>query len=170
MRARPRFSFLLTVLLASFLALASDCDDDDLTGIVDDAEWDATLTGTAERPDPVTTVATGVALFDFDGATVRYQIEVEDIDDVTLAHIHAGDATVAGPIVVELFNADGNPVSFGDRDELVEGTFTAADLQAAGGITTLEALMEAMGDGLTYVNVHTSTNPSGEIRGQIEGR
>ena len=167
MRARPRLSVLLTVLLASSLSLASDCDDD-LTGVLEGAEFDADLTGAAERPDPVTTDATGDAFFDVEGATIRYLIEVEDIDDVTLAHIHNGDDDTAGPIVVELFNAGGNPVSFTDRDELIEGSFTAADLVAAGGITTIDALIDAMEAGTVYVNVHTSDNPSGEIRGQIE--
>lgn len=167
MRTSLTLPLVLMVLLASTLMMAGDCDDDP-TGIVDDAEFEASLSGAAERPDPVTTNATGDAFFDLDGTTFRYLIEVEDIDDVTLAHIHNGNATVAGPIVVELFNAGGNPVSFTDRDELIEGSFTAADLEAAGGITTLDALIDAMEAGTVYVNVHTSANPSGEIRGQIE--
>lgn len=150
------------------LALAQGCDDDDLTGIIDIAEFTADLTGAAERPDPVSTDATGDAFFDVDGATIRYLIVVEDIDDVTLAHIHNGDDDTAGPIVVELFNAGGDPVSFTDRDDLVEGSFTAADLEAGGGITTIDALIDAMEAGTVYVNVHTTDNPGGEIRGQIE--
>jgi hypothetical protein len=167
MRTRPTVPFLLTVAMASILSLGSDCDDD-ITGIIQGAEFAADLTGAAERPDPVTTDATGDAFFDIEGQTIRYLIEVEDIDDVTLAHIHNGDDDTAGPIVVELFNAGGTPVSFTDRDELIEGSFTAADLQAGGGITTIDALIDAMEAGTVYVNVHTTDNPNGEIRGQIE--
>ena len=158
----------LTGILSFALILGGGCDDDDITGIFEDAEFEASLTGAAERPDPVTTDATGDAFFDLDDTTFRYLIEVEDITDVTLAHIHNGDANTAGPIVVELFNADGNPVSFTDRGDLIESTFTAADLQAGGGITTLVGLLDAMEAGTVYVNVHTTANPSGEIRGQIE--
>jgi phosphoribosylformimino-5-aminoimidazole carboxamide ribonucleotide (ProFAR) isomerase len=86
---------------------------------------------------------------------------------VTQAHIHVGDANTAGPIVVELFNAGGTPVSFTTRGELVDDTFTEADIQAAGGIETLDDLLDAMEAGNTYVNVHTSANPAGEIRGQL---
>jgi hypothetical protein len=166
MRASPTVSLLLVAIIA-ILSLGSECDDD-ITGIIEGAEFSADLTGAAERPDPVTTAATGDAFFDIEGQTIRYLIEVEDIDDVTLAHIHNGDDDTAGPIVVELFNAAGNPVSFTDRDELIEGSFTAADFDAGGGITTIDALIDAMEAGTVYVNVHTSDNPGGEIRGQIE--
>lgn len=160
----------LSIALAATLSLASACDDDDLTGIEEDAEFDASLTGAAERPDPVTTDATGAAFFDVDGTTVRFRVEVEDIEDVIFAHIHVGGTEVAGPIVVELFNADGSPESFTDREVLAEATFTEANIQAASGIATLDALIAAMEGGTTYVNVHTTANPAGEIRGQIDER
>src|SRR5688500_16687773 len=166
MRASPTVSLLLVAIIA-ILSLGSECDDD-ITGIIEGAECDADLTAAAARPAPVTTAATGDAFFDVEGTTIRYLIEVEDIDDVTQAHIHNGNANTAGPIVVELFNAGSNPVSFDDRDELIEGSFTAADLDAGGGITTIDALIDAMEAGTVYVNVHTSDNPDGEIRGQIE--
>lgn len=161
--------------LARFLGLAfavlvwigSECGDDGPTGIEQDAEFQSTLTGPAERPEPVTTDARGRAFFDSDGDGVRFLIEVEDIQSVTLAHVHFGQIDVAGPIVVELFNASETPVSFEERETLAEGTFTAADIQAVEGIATLDDLLEAMQRGNTYVNVHTTGNPEGEIRGQI---
>jgi len=165
-----RLSFMPSVALAATVSLASACADDDLTGIEEDAEFEASLTGAAERPDPVTTDATGSAFIDVDGTTVRFRVEVEDIADVTMAHIHVGGTAVAGPIVVELFNAGGNPESFTTREVLAEATFTQEDVQAASGIATLDALIDAMEGGTTYVNVHTTANPAGEIRGQIEER
>jgi len=161
---------LVVLSIALSALLASACAEDDLTGIVEDAEFGADLTGAAERPDPVETDASGDAFFDVDGTTVRYRIEVEDIEDVTLAHIHVGGTNVAGPIVVELFNAGGNPVSFTNREVLIEATFDEDDIQAADGIVTLDDLLDAMESGTTYVNVHTTANPAGEIRGQIEDR
>jgi hypothetical protein len=168
MRTLSTISRLLAVALIASLTLGGECDDDDdPMGPDEDPEFEASLTGAAERPDPVTTDATGDAGIDFDEETVRYFIEVEDITDVTLAHIHVGDANTAGPIVVELFNAGGTPVSFTTRGTLVDDTFTEADIQAAGGIETLGDLLDAMEAGNTYVNVHTSANEAGEIRGQL---
>ncbi len=87
---------------------------------------------------------------------------------MTLAHIHVGGAAVAGPVAVLLFDAEGTPRTFTSTGVLAEGTFTVADLQAGGGILTLDALEDAAEAGTLYVNVHTSANPGGEIRGQIE--
>lgn len=165
---RRRGSLLLMVMLGSFVFIAGECDDDDdPVGPGEDEEFEATLTGAAERPNPVTTDATGDAGIDFDEESVRYFIAVEDIDEVTEAHIHVGDANTAGPIVVTLFDDGGTPVSFTTLDTLVNDTFTEADIQAAGGVETLEDLLEAMQAGNTYVNVHTTANPAGEIRGQL---
>ena len=125
MLLRRRGLFLLMAMLGSFFFVAGECDDDDdPMGPGGDEEFEATLTGAAERPDPVTTDATGDAGIDFDEASVRYFIAVADIEDVTLAHIHVGDANTAGPIVVELFNAGGTPVSFTTLDTLANDTFT----------------------------------------------
>jgi hypothetical protein len=50
---------------------------------------------------------------------------------------------------------------------LGEGTFTAANLRGALAGQPLSALLDAMQDGNTYANVHTSQFSGGEIRGQI---
>src|SRR5688500_6983189 len=96
-----------------------------------------------------------------------FEGEVEDITDVTRAHIHSGDANTAGPIAVELFNAGGKPVDFTDRATLATGTFDETDINPASGVDTMEELIAAMEAGNTYVNVHTSANSGGEIRGQL---
>src|SRR5687768_9967163 len=165
---------ILVIAFAGALSLGSDCDDDP-TGIVEGADFQATLTGAAQFPDPVTTDATGRAFFDVDGSIVRFRIEVEDIQNVTLAHVRVSTADGSGPIAVELFNAGGSPRSFTTRAVLVEATFTQADVQPVPptvvvpeGISTLDQLLDEMEVGNTYVNVHTTANPSGEIRGQIE--
>jgi len=161
-----RIRNVLLAALVGTVLVAGDCDDDP-TGIAVDADFEATLTGSAERPDPVTTNATGSAFFDENNGTVSFRVEVEDIENVTLAHIHVGGVEVAGPVSVLLFDAGGSPRDCDARCVLVEDTFTVADLQAGGGILTLEALLAAMVAGTTYVNVHTTENPGGEIRGQI---
>lgn len=169
MRIHRTVLLVLSITLAATMSMVAACeDDDDIFGIEDPDFEAASLTGAAERPDPVTTDATGDALFEIDGTTVRFQVRVEDIENVTLAHIHVGGVDVPGPIVVELFNAGGNPETFTDREVLASGTFTDADVEDADGITSLDDLLEAMEAGNTYVNVHTTANPPGEIRGQID--
>lgn len=164
-----RRSRSVVLLLGFVLALGAGCSDDDLpTGIETDPDWAGALRGFFERPDPVETDAQGTAFFLEDGASIRYRIEVQDIDDVTLAHIHSGGPLDVGPIVVTLFDAAGDPQSFEERGLLVEGSFESEDLAPAGGIATLDALIAAMDEGdEVYVNVHTSANPDGEIRGPV---
>lgn len=167
MRALSSTHVILSVALAATLSLGTACaDDDDPIGPGEEAAFDATLTGAAERPDPVTTDASGSASVEVDGETVSFEVEVEDIDEVTMAHIHVGGTAVAGPIVVTLFNTS-TPESFTDRETLAEGTFTEDDIEPAGGIVTLDDLVAAMEAGNTYINVHTTANPAGEIRGQL---
>ena len=135
----------------------------------DDAEvFQATLSGSNEVPAR-STAGLGETGFTFDGTTVRFAIEVDDILDVTQAHIHSGAAGVNGPVRVFLFPpppasaATSTPFSTADRRILSEGSFTAADV---GGVT-FDELLSQMRGGTAYVNVHTRTFPGGEIRGQI---
>lgn len=106
-----------------------------------------------------------------DGTEIHYKMIVANIEDVTVAHIHCGIEGLNGPPVVFLFGPSA-PVTI--NGNLVEGTFTAADVIArpssaacVGGLATFDDLVERLGDGSLYVNAHTPTYPGGEIRGQI---
>ncbi|MGH7638299.1 MAG: CHRD domain-containing protein, partial [Gemmatimonadaceae bacterium] len=80
------------VAAAVMLALLSGgmmaCDDDD-TGLDDDEDFEASLTGAAENPD-VTTPATGVASLVLEDRvlTVTVTVSGQLTSDVTMAHIH----------------------------------------------------------------------------------
>jgi hypothetical protein len=168
MRTVSTITRFLAVALIATLTMAGECDDDDdPTGPGIGGEFDATLTGAAERPDPVTTDASGSATVDVDEDGGSFEVEVEDITDVTFAHIHIGDANTAGPIAVFLFDAEGTPVSFTDRGTLATGTFDESDIDPDSGVDTMEELIDALEAGNAYVNVHTTANPAGEIRGQL---
>src|SRR5687768_1085699 len=126
----------------------------------------ATLSGAAERPSPVTTPASGSAeITILDSNTVRVETLVASIDSMTQAHIHAGDANTAGPVMVFLFG----PVT-GTRTG-VTGVLTLRDITR--GVTpftapfTFDSLLTRIRAGTAYVNVHTRRNPGGEIRGQV---
>ncbi|MEX1258031.1 MAG: CHRD domain-containing protein [Gemmatimonadota bacterium] len=165
--------FALFALLA---LMTVGCDDDDPTGPgnTDPLESDATLTGAAERPDPVTTDATGTATFtvtkgsttghdpDASGATtVTYSVSVTGLSGpATMAHIHgpAGVEAAAG-IIVPLTVTN----TAGTTGVIISGSFTTTGNAAV----SMDSLVVLMRNGNSYVNVHTAANPPGEIRGQI---
>jgi hypothetical protein len=147
----------------------------------------AHLSGREEVPPPgvvVQTLAQGQAVFQLskDGTAMHYKIAVANIDNVIMAHIHRGARGTNGPVVVWLYpgtTPGAGPAGQGRVDGvLVEGTFTAANLQVATGITTLEQLLAEIESGNAYVNVHTNDGidppntgpgdyPGGEVRGHI---
>ena len=52
--------------------------------------------------------------------------------------------------------------------KLIEGNDSAPDLIGPLKGKTVNDLVQAMNNGSIYVNVHTTQNPGGEIRGQID--
>ena len=70
----------------------------------------------------------------------------------TLAHIHQGYAGATGPVIVNFVQSGADPNRW--------------DAQA-GSTLTADQVNEPL-PGRLYVNVHSSTNTNGEIRGQIE--
>jgi hypothetical protein len=130
----------------------------------------APLSGREEVP-PVATRATGVATFKLsaDGSELSYRLIAANIENVTQAHIHLGAAGVNGPVVVWLYPDGPPPQLIPGRFQgiLAEGTITEENLVGMLAGQPLTALVDAMRAGNTYVNVHTSQFPPGEIRGQI---
>lgn len=81
------------VMLSSLLALSAACNEDEGP---DAEQFQATLTGAAERPNPVSTTATGTATFTVREASVDFEIRGSNLTDAILAHIH-------GPATAEQF-------------------------------------------------------------------
>lgn len=104
--------------------------------------------------------ASGEAEFRFDGTTVEYSIRVSGIADPMGAHIHHGETR----IVIVPFRI-GEPEE-DSNDVLIEGSFAAGDVSVSSPITFNE-LLNLMGSGGVYVNVHTETFPAGAVRGPI---
>lgn len=146
------------VLGLCFLLGMAGCDDEDEP----DEEFVATLTGGAERPNPVDTDATGTARFEREGEVVSYTLDVRDIDAVLAAHIH-GPAGVNSPagVIVTLF---GGPETGPVDGRLADGSFQETEVATI----DMDSLLVLMREGQTYVNVHTTAHPPGEIRGQIQ--
>jgi hypothetical protein len=121
---------------------------------------------------PVESHARGISTFRLspDGQALHYQILVNRIENVTMAHIHIAPAGANGPVAVWLY-PDGPPAMLiqGRTDGvLARGTITDARVIGPLAGQGLDGLLEALRDGRAYVNVHTSQYPAGEIRGQIK--
>jgi hypothetical protein len=131
----------------------------------------APLSGDEEVP-AVATNARGVAIFQLspDGTQLSYRLIASNIDNILQAHIHArGAAGVNAPVVAFLYPDNPPAVLIPGRHDgtLATGTITSADLIGPLAGMTLVDLLDAISDGDAYVNVHTTANPGGEIRGQL---
>jgi hypothetical protein len=119
---------------------------------------------------------------------VGYELNYEGLEsDITQSHIHFGQHSTVGGIVIWLCQTTGTPAPAavaastpfcpGARDGKVQGTISASQVlaQSAQGIEAgqFDEILRALRAGATYANVHTTTFTPGEIRGQIrkiEGR
>ncbi len=147
---------LMAILVASSALLGvAACDDDEGPTV---ETFVATLTGASEVP-AVNTAATGNATVTFTTTGLNYTVNVSGITAVTASHIHAPAAVgVNAGIVLNL-----NPNTTVTTGLLASGTATTTN-SATIGIDSLKALIRT---GQAYVNVHTTANPGGAIRGQL---
>jgi hypothetical protein len=106
------------------------------------------LAGAQEVP-AVTAAGSGVAELSVAGLTVQFTLSLSGLDatEVTAAHIHQGAADVNGPVLYTLASTG----------------FTTT----SGSVELTSADLEEMMRGNLYINVHTTANPGGEVRGQI---
>ena len=112
-----------------------------------------------------------------DTASVLVETVVSNIDSVTAAHIHAGAAGVAGPVMVfltptyALVNGQRVARTPPANTTLLNGVLSYVAITRATAFSapyTYDSLLARINAGSAYVNVHTRANPSGEIRGQIQ--
>jgi hypothetical protein len=113
------------------------------------------------------------------GSRIHYRLTLRDFGQPTepgstanVAHIHFAQRHVNGDFVAFLCGGGGKPPC-PNPGGTVEGDIRAADVLATTqGIaaTEIAELIRAMRHGATYVNVHSTRFPGGEIRGQISGK
>jgi hypothetical protein len=167
MRRLSRSMVALVIAVLAFSAVAFAVSKES-------KNFGAHLRGSDEVP-PVDTKAQGNSILHLSksGDSLRFKLIVADIDNVTQAHIHCGAEGVNGPIVVFLFPL--HPAGVTENGVLNQGTITNADILPApdsavcpGGLANLDQLLAKLRSGGAYVNVHTTANPAGEIRGQVK--
>ena len=130
----------------------------------------ATLTGEGEATQTTNGVNTGAfgdatVVVDATALTVTYTVRVFNMPSgTTQAHIHVGAIRTAGPVVVNF----AVPVS-ASNDFSFSGTARDTEfvLRPDVGIRSPDDMFQAILGGNSYVNVHSSANPGGEIRGQL---
>jgi hypothetical protein len=108
-------------------------------------------------------------------SSVHFVLEYSGLlTPVAAAHIHVAQPNVNGGVTV--FFCGTVPAGFPARgacpaNGTVSGDFTAADVIGLTSqqleVNNLPKLLAAIRAGKTYANVHTTTSPGGEIRGQI---
>ncbi|MBS1495244.1 MAG: CHRD domain-containing protein [Bacteroidetes bacterium] len=113
------------------------------------------LEGTQEVP-VITTTAKGTGAYTLTRAGLGFNITVNGLSGaITSAHFHYGDQGVAGPVVRDIGTSiNGNTIV---------GYWRTSNDPSPLNDTLISALL----NGKIYVNVHTSANPGGEIRGQV---
>jgi hypothetical protein len=160
-------------LALCFAAQAAWADDDR-----DGRRIRAKLSGFNEDPLTLSTPASGSfrGRVDRRAMAIEYDLSYEGTPTaVTQAHIHFGGQHQSGGISVFLCSNLGNGPAGTQAcpaaPAKISGTIRAADVigPAGQGIAAgeLAELLEAIDEGVTYVNVHTVAFPGGEVRGQI---
>lgn len=157
-----RLSSALFVCAFGSLALAA-CSDDDVTPPARE-RYIVSLNGLNEKPNAVTTTATGSAVVTvLSPDSIEWVLYVAGIDSVTASHFHAGDASVAGPVM--FFTFSGPTTARAVTGQLSTGIATRTSTFS--GAFTFDSLLTRIRAGTTYLNVHTRRNAPGEIRGQV---
>src|SRR5215510_11540028 len=136
------------------------------------------LSGFHEAPNAIFSEGTGSfrAEIDEDAQTITYELTYSGLSAPALAaHIHFGNRFNARGISAFLCGGSKPACPPGTTTEAtVTGTIHPADVigPANQGIARgqFDRLVQALREGVAYANVHTSTFPSGEIRGQINDR
>jgi len=172
-RSRRKRVFMLIVALCTALLSTSTPGRVSAQGTA--TSLAATLSPTQEIPAVETPSAAGgsaTVTVSADQTEITYTLDLTGPFSAapTAAHIHLAPPGEPGAILFFLCAAMPPPgvtaqacpdVNGGS----ISGTLTAADLQAAA--PTFADAVAALLAGNTYINVHTSLNLSGEIRGQV---
>lgn len=119
--------------------------------VVDGLDWGALFDGTPRTPDTA--------------------------DDVTRFHIHSGARGANGPVVYGMFapshdfDADLSLTLLGPTTARITGTWSLLDGNPVGNLVDFVPALLAAAPGSDlplYFNVHTTSYPAGEIRGQLQ--
>ena len=162
---------VLTLLCVSVLT-ASEAEKNRLTAKIDGIH----------ETNPSTIITNGTGTFTAtlnNDSTIAYKLTYNNLSTpITQSHIHIGATKITGGVSIFLCTNLGNgpagtPTCPNDATNSgsVTGTVSAANVvgPANQGVTAgdFADVVRAIASHVTYVNVHTTAHPAGEIRGQI---
>lgn len=169
------FAAVALLCLSAVIAVAAETEKSHLR---------AKMTGIEEtNPSTIITNATGTfrATVNND-STITYTLTYKNLSTpITQSHIHIGATKITGGVSIFLCTNLGNgPAGTpacpndGTNSGTVTHTVSAADVvgPAGQGIPAgdMADVVRAIASHVTYVNVHSTAHPAGEIRGQIRQR
>ncbi len=127
----------------------------------------ANLNGGDEAPTKVSTGALGTAVVSIDTTNreITVNVQVFNLPTGTVGgHIHVAGPDLAGPIIFDLAPPNGTTGDFTLNQRLSSANLI---VRATQGINTIDDAIQALSGGNCYINIHSTTNPAGEIRGQL---
>jgi hypothetical protein len=128
-------------------------------------KYRAKLDGKNEVP-PLNTTSEGVINFKTKSGMMTWKMNVTGLNDATAANIHQGKVGEKGDVVVDLMKVSKHKDTA--KGMLMRGNVTDSSLTGAMAGKTLADLQTAIANGETNVNLATSDQPDGEIRGQVK--
>lgn len=162
-----KFRMVLVVVATLALAVPAGAGDGGKNSLK------ASLAGYNEVPAISSTGSGELRLRIVDDGTLEYELTYGDLEGVAVAsHVHLGQKSVNGGVIFFLCGGGGRPACTSPSGSF-SGTVSAVDVigPAGQGIAPMELAeaIAAIRAGVTYVNVHSTKHPGGEIRGQING-
>lgn len=170
--AKMTCAAIVLLFFASAASALHECDGDDCLSYM------TILSGENQTPDPVDTDSSAsftIAVMEGMDGMATWSMNVSDVDQYTMAHLHLGNSSTNGPPVVLLLPNGPAPGADGALPMImpaitvdsmsVSGTFNASDLLAP--LESIDDLIVALSAGDIYANIHTVAYPAGEIRGQL---
>ena len=133
--------------------------------------FSASLAGGNEVP-PINSA--GTAAFEMTiRDTITFSLTFSGLSSpLVVSHLHFAPSKVAGGVMIFLCGGGNQPACPAATSGTITGTITAANVTGPGaqGITAgdLTSALEAVRDGLSYANMHTTSFPGGEIRGNVQ--
>ena len=116
----------------------------------------------ANEPGVINSAGSGTATFVDRGSKFDWTLEFNGLANVFASHIHGPcDGCTTSPVMINLFLPNGNT---GPAHAVtVHGEITADNNTAV----SLDSLRTLFNNGKSYVNIHTTANQGGEIRGNV---
>ncbi len=131
---------------------------------------DARLSGYEEVP-AISTTGDGRFSAEIGGGRVRYTLRYDDLEggDVLFAHIHLGRPATNGGVIAFLCGGGDKPAcpASGTVHGVIDPTDVIGPMDQGIAPGEFRELVRAIRNHATYVNVHTETYGTGEIRGNV---